>query len=213
MNKYAKAGLWVVIVLAVSVVIGWFFFTTETVPDQAMAPTMWSGDEILVLKRGKLHRGDVAVCEHPDFPDETVMGRIVALAGDSISIVRGQLHVNGNILHEEVEGPFVYMDRVSSTEAFETRLTKKMQIIGGTISYLLYDEIPILRDIPKTVVQSGYYLLADNRAGGIDSRVYGEVHESLCRGRAFFIYKAVKGIGDADNRRRALTFVNNPPHN
>jgi signal peptidase I len=212
MNKYAKAALWVLIVLAVAVVLGWFFFYAETVPDHAMAPTMWAGDKVLVLKRGKLHRGDVAVCEHPDFPDQTILGRIVGMSGDSVSIVRGQLHLNGNILHEETEGPFVYMDRTSSTEAFETRLTKKMQIIGGTISYLLYDEMPVLKDMPKTVVESGYFLLADNRAGGIDSRSFGEVHESLCRGRAFFIYKAVKGIGDADNTRRALTFINNPPH-
>jgi signal peptidase I len=212
MNKYLKALIWILIVAAVAIAIGWFFFYAETVPDHSMAPTMWGGDRILVLKRGKLNKGDVAVCEHPEFPDQLIMGRIVGMSGDAIEITRGQLHVNGNIMHEEIEGPFLYMDRKSSTEAFEFKLTRKMQIVHGIIAYLLYDENPVLKDAPKTVVQSGYYLLADNRAGGMDSRTYGEVHESLCHGRAFFIYQTVKGIGDADEIRRAFTFVNNPPH-
>jgi signal peptidase I len=212
MNKYLKAAIWVAIVIAVALALGWFFFEPETVPDHSMAPTMWSGDKVLVLKRGKVHRGDVVVCEHPDYPGQTIMGRILGLPGDSVSVRRGQLNLNGSILHEESDGPFVRMDRTSSTEAFEFVHEKKMQIIGGTISYLLYDEGQVMADTAQTVVQSGYYLLADNRAGGIDSRVYGEVHESLCRGRAFFIYKAVKGLGDADDRRRTFTFVNNPPH-
>jgi signal peptidase I len=212
MNPYLKAAIWVVVVVGAAVGLGALFFDTATVPDQSMAPTMWAGDRVLVLKRGSVHRGDVVICEHPEFPDETIVGRVIGLPGDAVQISRGQLLLNGDVLHEEVEGPFVYMDRTSSEEAFEFVFTKKMQIIGGTISYLLFEKDSEVPDLPKTVVQSGYWVLGDNRAGGLDSRTFGEVHESLCSGRAFFIYSAVKGLGDADTARRAFTFVNNPPH-
>jgi len=212
MDRYVKAAIWTAAVLAVAAAVGWFFFDPDVVMDQSMAPTMWAGDRILVLKRGRVDRGDVVVCDHPEFPGQTIMGRVVGLPGDAIEIFRGQLSLNGNVVYEESEGPFLYMDRTSSTEAFEFRLRLKTHIFGGTFAYLLYDEKAGLSDVPKTVVESGYYLLADNRAGGLDSRAYGEVHESLCRGRAFFIYKAVKGLGDADNRRRTFTFVNYPIH-
>ncbi len=208
MNSYLKAAIWIVIVLAVAVGIGWFFFEPAEVPDQAMAPTVWAGDEVLVLRRGKIERGDVAVCEHPEFPGQVVMGRVFALPGDTIEISRGVVRVNDDEIFEEADGPFLYMDRTSSEEAFEFQLTKKKQIVGGIIAYLLYDKQPRLGNVAKTKVESGFYLLADNRAGGLDSRTYGEVHESLCRGRAFFVYKAEKGLGDADNERRLFTFIN-----
>jgi signal peptidase I len=209
MNKYLKLIVWVIGVGAVAAGIGWFFFGTETVPDNSMAPTLWAGDKVLVLERGEIDRGDIAVCEHPDFPGEVVMGRVVGMPGDTVSIQRSQLSINGEIMHEEAEGPFVYWDRRSSAEAFELTLLKKKVIIGGTIAYLLYDREPRMGNFPKTTIEDGYFLLGDNRVHGaaIDSRDYGEVHESLCRGKAFFVYSAVKGIGDADEERRQFTFL------
>ena len=207
MNSYLKAAIWILIVAGAAAGLGWFFFDIAEVPDQAMAPTVWAGDKVLVLKRGKIERGDVAVCEHPEFPGQVIMGRVFGLPGDTIEIVRGNLSINDDVIYEEAEGPFLYMDRTSSEQAFEFELLKKKQIVGGIIAYLLYDKKPRMADMARTTVDTGFYLIADNRAGGLDSRSYGEVHESLCQGRAFFVYKAVKGLGDADKERRLFTFI------
>lgn len=209
MDKYLKIVLWVIIILVVAGVLGWFFFDTAEVPDYSMAPTLWKGDKILVLKRGSLKRGDIAVCEHPEFPGEMVMGRVVGITDDVIEIKRSQLRVNGEIIHEEVEGPFTYWDRESATEAFEMEFMKKKAIIGGSQVYMLYDKKPLMPDVPKYVVEDGFYLVGDNRVhqGAVDSRMFGEVHESLCLGKGFFVYKAVKGLGDADLERRIFTFL------
>ncbi len=209
MDRYLKAALWVVIVLIVALAVGWVFFEVETVPDNSMAPTLWMGDRILLLKRGELKRGDIGVCEHPEFPGQVVMGRVIGVPGDTVEIARNQLRVNGEIIHEEAEGPFIYWDRESSTQAFELKFLKKKAMIGGSQAYMLYDEQPLMSPVPSQAITDGYYLVGDNRVhrAAIDSRTYGPVHESLCRGKGFFVFSATKGIGDADLTRRSFTFL------
>jgi hypothetical protein len=58
-------------------------------------------------------------------------------------------------------------------------------------------------------VKSGYFLLGDNLGaslGASDSRDYGEVHPSLCKGKVLTIWKASKGLGDPDLHIRAFKF-------
>ena len=69
------------------------------IPSESMEPTIDPGDRILVnrlaYRYGDIKRGDVIVFKAPNEPDTDFVKRVVALAGDTVEVKRGQVIVNG----------------------------------------------------------------------------------------------------------------------
>ena len=146
-----------------------FVIQPFAVPGDAMAPTLQSGDRILVLKSsllaGSIHSGEIIVFHPPKSLPCSVFGRhsgdlvlrVVALPGDVIWSARDTIFVDGRPLRE----PGWYDPRLGQ--------------VGST-------------PIRSTTLGAGqYYVLADNRADACDSRAFGPISRSSVVGEAIAI--------------------------
>jgi signal peptidase I len=79
------------------------------VDGMSMEPTLHNGEYILVNKAAYLfqppHRGDVIVFEYPLDPQVDYIKRIIAIPGDTISIVNTKVTVDGVTLNEPYVNP------------------------------------------------------------------------------------------------------------
>jgi signal peptidase I len=151
-RRRALAGLLALAVLAV-VALRLFVLEPFRIPSESMAPTLRSGDQVLVDKRayrgGAPHRGDLAVFHAPR-TGEILLKRVVAVGGDTVGIEDGVLVVDGRRPRE----PYADPDAIDSVYFGPVRVRR------GTV-----------------------FVLGDNRANSEDSRDFGAVPTSRLIGR------------------------------
>lgn len=177
-------GVVALIALVAGGVLYGFFVKIVQVGHNAMAPTIFVGDQVLVWKGHNFELGDVALCPHPVEPGRYVMGRVVGRTGARVAIERGSLLINGETPQLDLHPPISWRN----TETGRTE-----QMVWGVESILSHDHyffyrsgrfMPTLRE---TRVPGGQvYLLSDNRSyTGEDSRTFGGVNEGSCIGSVF----------------------------
>ena len=74
----------------------------DSIPSASMAPTLLAGDRILVTRylRSDPRPGHIVVFVSPADPDETVVKRVVAVAGDLVASRSGRLTIGGQTVPE-----------------------------------------------------------------------------------------------------------------
>ena len=186
------------IVLAVflplrSVVADW-----NDVPTGSMKPTILEGDRIFVNKLAyglrvpftgvwvsrwdSPGRGEIVVCDSPEDGTRLVK-RVMGVPGDTITMYRGQLVVNGM---PATYGPLDPEDR-SGVDP-RTREFATETIEGVSHAVMATPGIPedyTRRSFPTIIVPEGKYLvLGDNRDESKDSRYFGFVDRGSIVGRS-----------------------------
>jgi signal peptidase I len=142
-------------VLAVAIVVGLRIFVLEPfrIPSDSMAPTLRSGDQVIVDKRAYRgavpRRGDLAVFREPRTGD-ILLKRVVAVGGDTVGIEDGVLVVDGRRPREPYADP----------EAIDSVYFGPVRVRPGTV-----------------------FVLGDNRANSEDSRDFGAVPTGRLIGR------------------------------
>lgn len=112
-------------------------------------------------------RGDIIVLTPPVRSDKPYIKRVIALAGEQISIYNGQVYVNGQALSE----PYI---------AESPRYTYPFGTTGAT---------------EFTVPPGSVFVLGDNRNNSSDSHVFGQVPLDSVIGKAFFAYWPTSSAG------------------
>lgn len=138
------------------------------VPD--MEPTLKQGDYYHVdrmIRAEDVQRGDLLLFRHPTVQDAYLFARLIALPGEQFQMHARVAYVNNQPLAELVdwEGPL---------EAAALAAPIPMIELGSTRRD--YHE-PLI--IPEGLV----FVLADNRATGLDSRDLGPISLALLEGR------------------------------
>ncbi len=146
-----------------------FVFQPFAMPGDAMAPTLKSGDRLLVLKsgllRGSVHSGEIVVFHPPRSLHCAVVGgrvgdlalRVVAVPGQVIWSVGNTILVDGRPLRK----PGWYDPRFGQ--------------VGST-------------PIRSTTLASGqYFVMADKRSNACDSRAFGPISKSSVVGEAIAV--------------------------
>ncbi|MDT8378037.1 MAG: signal peptidase I [Desulfotignum sp.] len=165
----------ILIAVVIALFIRTFVVQAFKIPSGSMLETLQIGDQILVNKfiygvkipftDGKVlipfktpERGDIVVFEYPEDPSKDFIKRVVAVAGDTVSIVDKQLYVNGEPVTDE---PYAHYSRMPT-------YVDNMQ--------------------PVKVPENKLFVMGDNRDNSHDSRFWGFVDLSAVKGEAFMIY-------------------------
>ena len=160
----------VLVALVVALLLRVFVVQTFFIPSGSMEPTLQIGDRILVNKLSyHLHgvgRGDIVVFSRP--PAENCGGaevndlvkRVVGLPGETISLDRGHVDIDGKALPET----WLPSSVQGTTEAGPT----------GT---------PYNLTKPYVIPANHYFMMGDNRTESCDSRYWGPISRSLIVGK------------------------------
>ncbi len=185
------------ILLVIVAVLHVFFVDRYVVANNAMAPTMFAGDEVLAWRDSNPDMGTISVCENPRSPGQLVIGRVIAKLGMTIKTVRNQLEIERTTPDRDVQGSVRWHDEIANTTV---DMSYGVEHLGNT-DHLYFQRADSNFNIRETQVRRGYYLMGDNRtAVGLDSRAYGEVEPVKCRGNVFMRLRPseTQGPGDAN---------------
>ncbi|UJR81599.1 signal peptidase I [Sandaracinus amylolyticus] len=176
--------------IAIAVLRVWFV-DVVTVRHNGMAPTMVLGDRVLVWRDAELERNDIGLCRHPQDPARWVIGRVAVMPGGEIAAERGQLRLGRDRVTHDVRGQVQFTDG-------ETGHTYPMawgiEEFDDYEEHLFFDRSDRQLAIRAMTRMNGLYLLGDNRAHvGEDSRTFGPVQASGCRGQVFIRLTAAEG--------------------
>jgi len=176
-----KRFLVVVLLLALigAVVAKIFLFELPSVLGNDMAPTLQPGDRLLAYRLDREPgRGELVLCEHPGKPGRLLLRRVVALPGERFSLKHEVPSVDGRPAVRRVLREVTLRDEGRS---------RTMQLIeeelGGSRYLVLKDPSRRSHDEKETRLVGAYYVLADNRNHGTDSRTFGPVPAEKIRAR------------------------------
>lgn len=169
--------------VAIALVMKFFFVDVIEVPHNGMAPTLIKGDRVLVWRRAHVDMADIVICQHPAKPEASVLGRAIAFAGHTVSSEAGNIMVDNDRANIEWEGDLHFYD---------TTHEKLFFMHVGSMNYVRHNQHAFMVEdgtsfeLSPYQVQHGVYLLGDNRADPADdSREFGEVDPATCRGQVF----------------------------
>jgi len=167
----------IAIAVALAFVIRAAFIGMYAIPSASMAPTLQSGDQIVVTPyrmpfRAQPQQGDVVVFRSPLRADELMVKRIIATPGDLVETHAGRVFVRGHALAE----PYV-----------------AKQAASGMIA-------------PQIIPADCYFVAGDNRDNSLDSRSWGVLPRDMIVGRARMILWSW-GNGSSEPRADAATRV------
>jgi signal peptidase I len=178
-------------IIVIALVLKVLLFDMAEVGHNGMAPTLLRGERVLINKRATPEVGSIAVCEHPT-EDGWVVGRVAATEGMVIDSFGDALRIDGRPVAFTSEGKISFHNADNARtrtvawgdEAFGPRPHK---------IFMAEDGQHLSRKIEVSAGE--LYLLGDYRAYmGQDSRAYGVVEASTCRGTIVFRVIPVDGL-------------------
>jgi len=167
-NPARTALEWMVVFAAATLFALLLQLTTAqvfTIPSGSMTPTLEVGDRVVVNKWsyrfGSPHRGDLVVFTRPkgfDTGDDDLIKRVVATAGETVTIADNRLLVDGVPLDE----PY---------------------LPEGTPTLPVGDH-PCTTDAPCVIPDGHVWVMGDNRTNSTDSRYFDSIPVSSIVGQA-----------------------------
>ena len=155
--------------LVLALVLRSVLFQAYYIRFTSMEPTLSNGDRVLVNKLGydlhDVNRGDMVVFERPrgvsGRQQDDLIKRVIALPGEVIMFVEGDVYINGQRLHE----PYL--------------------VSPGITTGKLPSSCAAIVDEGCLIGAGEVFVMGDNRANSTDSRSFGPISEHLIVGHAF----------------------------
>ena len=180
-------------VLIFVLVIRSFIFEPFRIPSGSMKPTLVVGDFIFVKKfsyglrlpvtetkiieTGQPARGDVVVFRLPSDPSINYIKRVIGLPGDTVSLERQRLTINGELVDLRANG-----------EIFEQAPIYIEDLDGRIHQTLIHNPGRSMQDGVYRVPEGQYFVMGDNRDHSKDSRFIGAIPEKYLVGEAVRIW-------------------------
>ncbi len=217
----AERGGWrdtfrvVVHALILALIVRVFLYQPFNIPSGSMIPTLLIGDYLFVSKfsygysrfsfpfspdlfEGRIwatppERGDVAVFKLPRDNETDYIKRVIGLPGDTIQMIGGVLHINGQPVKRERIEDFVLHDSLGS----ERRVVRYLETLPNGVTYPVLDLVENGfgdNTEPYRVKEGHFFMMGDNRDNSTDSRVdsaVGQVPFENLVGRAEIIFFSI----------------------
>ncbi len=173
----ASGILWflgpVIVAVVVALFVKTYVVTPYVVPTGSMLETIQEGDmllgECVTLHFDDPEQGDIVTFRSP-LDGETLIKRVVAVGGQTIDLVDGEVYVDG----ERLDEPYT----------------------GGKPTYSLSEYVGSAGiEYPYVVPEGTVWVMGDNRTDSRDSRYFGPVDVDDVTSRALFIYWPPSDIG------------------
>lgn len=160
LKVYEWAGTFVSSFVVVFILVA-FIFRTASVSGSSMVPTLESGDKLIVSNLvSNYGYGDIVVVCQPNFLNENLIKRVIAVGGDTVDIdfVQGIVYINGKKIDE------LYINTMTNLKPSDSL------------------------DFPLVVPQGFLFVMGDNRNASLDSRSQsiGLIDERYIFGKAYF---------------------------
>lgn len=220
-EEWAEFFKTAMIAVVLALLIRTFLFEPFNIPSGSMKPTLEVGDYLFVYKpaygfsrysfpfglapiEGRIwggddmpERGDVIVFKLPTNPSIDYIKRIVALPGETVQVVDGELYIN----RQKVERDFVRLKQLDEGNGKIT-MTEYIETLPGGIMHPIYEESddrPLDNTEEYVVPEGHYFAMGDNRDNSQDSRVsnlVGFIPLENIVGRASFIFFSTNGYAN-----------------
>jgi signal peptidase I len=188
------------VALATPILIRITLLEAFKVPAGSMLPTLAVGDHMFV---DKAHyrvrapaRGDVAVFQFPERPEQDFVKRVMAAPGDVLEVKAGHPWLNG------WEVPHCPVGRVTMAGSAGEQYSGVLEVefLQGKAWLTFYDDSAAMQQNqgPFVAASGEYWVLGDNRHNSHDSRFWfgGAGHgvpRKMFRGRAAVIWMSFRG--------------------
>lgn len=150
----------------------WLRQKSYAIPSSSMLPTLQVGDLIFVTQQDYMPaRGDIVAFLGPG--KKTHLKRVVAIAGDHVSVKNGQVVLNDKQLPLRNLG-----ETIETTATGPKKYTKYRETLPGGVSYEVLDfkQGGLLDNTPEFTVSDGHvFVLGDNRDEALDSRTRSHI--------------------------------------
>lgn len=205
--------------VAIALVLRIIIFQPFNIPSGSMKPNLLVGDFLFVSKpsygysraslvypltrlpvEGRLfggspERGDVVVFKNKKDGNKDYIKRVIGLPGDTIQMIGGVLHINGEQVQKElVENVETTCDRRTAT------IPAYRETLDNGVSYIVeecYGDTGRLDNVgPYMVPNDHFFMMGDNRDQSQDSRVgyqVGFIHRDDIVGKAQRLFFSVDG--------------------
>lgn len=162
----------ILIAASIFLVVYLFLARPFQVTGESMYPNFQDKEYVLTnligLRFGPPHQGDVIVFKAPPSPDKDFIKRVIGLPGDTVMVKDGDVYVNGKQLDQS------------------SFLKPDVKTYGGSF---LHDGDTV------TVPDGQYFVMGDNRPYSSDSREWGFVPSGNIIGISFFAYWPLNEAG------------------
>ncbi|HPN14541.1 MAG TPA: signal peptidase I [bacterium] len=151
----------VAISLAIIIPVRYFLVQPFFVKGASMEPNFFDHEYLIIdelsYRFREPDRGDIVVFHYPNDPKNYFIKRVIALPGETVEIIDGQVKV--------------YNDQYPNGIVLDER------------AYL--DDIYTAQTRRETLKANEYFVLGDNRASSLDSRYFGPISEDVVVGRVW----------------------------
>jgi signal peptidase I len=154
---------------------------------------LWVVPKHEVVDLGDPERGDIVVFRYPMDERTTFIKRVVAIPGDTISVKRNQITINGDVQPTDFVSKFSAQAPPPSCRLNTQKLYD--ETIGNVAhSVLMNPGGGRLADRPEvTVPEDHVFVMGDNRDNSDDSRAWGFVRFDQIKGKAHFVWMSWDG--------------------